>query len=296
MSWAVAPCRWRTAAAGVVAAALAGCNLLSAGAGEDYGKTPVLFVHGRGLSSHSFSAMIEGLRARGYPPSFLRAIDLVPNDAPNIRTAEQQIAPYVERFLDEVNAQLRQSGQSLPPKTRVDIVAHSMGSVSSRWYAAKLRPDRVATWISIAGPNHGSNPNCPGLPGSGKEDLCPAYARTPEQSFVQFHLNGPLGSDRDETPYGIGADAPSKRRVPPDDRRRVLYVTLRTPNDEFIVPNDSTVLDGAGGAELRLPRGLPVRETSPGNFITLRPVSHDWLLYTDFVIDFVYAVLNRERE
>lgn len=273
---------------------ISSCNVMSAGAADDYTKTPVLFVHGRGLSASSFSTMIKALRSRGYPSSFLRAIDLVPNDGPNVPAAEKQIAPFVARFLAEVNADIARHGRGVPLKTKIDIVAHSMGSVSSRWYAAKLRPERVNTWISIAGPNHGSSPNCPGLPRSGKADLCPAYARTEQESYVQFHLNGAPGSDVDETPYGAGADSPAKKRVPPDEDRRILYLTLRTPADEFIVPNDSTVLDGAGGVDLRLPRFLPLLETSPGNFITQRPVSHDWLLYTDFVIDFVYAALNRK--
>lgn len=270
-----------------------GCETLVADPFADYQKTPVLFVHGRGLSADSFSTMIRSLRNRGYPSSFLRAINLMPNDGPNVRSAEAQIAPFVERYLKDVNDEIARAGNKVAPKTKIHIVAHSMGSVSSRWYIAKLRPERVSVWISIAGPNHGSNPNCPGLPRSGKADLCPAFARSAQESFVQYHLNGAPNSDVDETPYGIGEDSPGKRRVPADKDRRVLYITLRTENDQFIVPNDSSVLDGAGGIDLRLPRSLPVTETTPGNFVTVRPVSHDWLTYTDYVIEFVYRVLDR---
>jgi pimeloyl-ACP methyl ester carboxylesterase len=257
-----------------------------------YEKTPILFVHGRGLSAQSFVSMIRYFERGGYPRSYLRAIELYPKDAPNIGSAETQIAPFVEKYLEEVNAEIGRLGRKIPAKTRVDIVAHSMGSVSSRWYIAKIRPDRVRAWVSLAGPNHGSDPNCPGLPNSGKREQCPAFATSPEQSYVQFALNGAPGSDVDETPYGIGPDSAHKKRIPPDEQRHVLYVTLRTETDEFVRPVSSTIVDGAGGVDFRALRNLPVLETSPGNFLTRRPVGHDDMLYTEYVMDFVYRIVS----
>jgi pimeloyl-ACP methyl ester carboxylesterase len=249
--------------------------------GSEHDHTPVLFVHGRGLSADSFSGMIRYLEASGYPPSFLRAINLYPKDAPN-----------VEKFLENVNDEIRRGGGQTTAKTKVDIVAHSMGSMSSRWYTAKIRPDRVRAWISLAGPNHGSDANCPGLPGSGKREQCPAYATSSAQSQLQYQLNGGPDHDVDETPYGLGTDASGVKRILPDDQRRIAYFTIRTNNDKFISPIDSTIIDGAGGMPLTLPRSVPATETTPGNFLMENNVGHDEMTWNPAVYQLVRHILQ----
>jgi triacylglycerol esterase/lipase EstA (alpha/beta hydrolase family) len=41
--------------------------------------------------------------------------------------------------------------------TKVDILAHSMGSLNSRWYIKFLGGEtKVDDWVSFGGPNHGT--------------------------------------------------------------------------------------------------------------------------------------------
>jgi len=244
----------------------------------DYTKTPVFFVHGHGMSAGSWSSLIQALESAGYPRLYLQAIQLSPADGANIPAAENQIALAIESFLTSVNSFISSNYPTIPARTKVDIVSHSMGGVSSRWYAAKVRPDRVRKWISLAGANHGTNDLCPGSdPGS--DDLCPAYAQNEEESYVQYTLNGaPFAADVDETPYGVGTDAVGVAVVNPDIGRRVLYITVRTSPDEWIDPEESTVFDGAGGVPMMIPEGLPARVTSEGNILMTHGIGHDAML------------------
>jgi pimeloyl-ACP methyl ester carboxylesterase len=218
----------------------------------DYSKNPVLFVHGHGMFAGCWSAMVSYLTKFGYPDIYLRAIQLMPNDGPNIVAAEEQIAPAVEQFLEEINSFLSAGHSDISVKTKVDLVSHSMGSMSSRWYAARVRPDRVRVWISLGGANHGSDALC-GFPDLGAEDLCPAYAESEKESCVQYVLNGaPYCPDVDETPYGMGDDAPGVDRIRPAHGGKIFYVTLRTSPDKWVKPENSVVLDGCGGVDQML--------------------------------------------
>lgn len=270
-------------------AAIASCSAYAPQPVSD--KTPLLFVHGRGMHSSSFGPMIQYFRLKGYPEYCMRAIDLVPTDGPNIDAAEKQIAPEVERYITEVNRIRKSRAENAPAVTKIDIIAHSMGSMSTRWYAAKLRPDRVRVWISLAGPNHGSNIGCPGSAGSGKIELCPAYAGTYEESPLQFMLNGGADADVDETPFGIAPDSPSRKRIGPTENQRILYITIRTEPDEWIHPVESTILDGAGGMNISLPGGAPVIETTPGNFKMTNRVGHDDMLADKDVLKLLELLL-----
>jgi len=90
--------------------------------------------------------MIHFLVNRGYPSEYLLAIDLVPNDGANVYAAEQFIGPAVERLTSTARTARDKHGL-LPGSEKVDIVAHSMGAFSSRWYVAKIAPRRVRTWV-----------------------------------------------------------------------------------------------------------------------------------------------------
>jgi len=244
----------------------------------DYTRTPAFFVHGHSLNASSWATMISYLTDAGYPTEYLEAIQLVPNDGANIPAAEEQIAPAIETFLDSINTFLAANYPDIPLKTKVDLVSHSMGSLSSRWYAARVRPDRVHKWVSLAGANHGTNDLCP-FTDPGADDLCPAYAENEQDSFIQYQLNGaPYVADVDETPYGIGEDSPGVVSVPPDQNRRILYVTIRTSPDIWIDPEDSVIMDGTGGIQIPIPGDLPATMTSEGNFLMTNGVGHDPML------------------
>jgi pimeloyl-ACP methyl ester carboxylesterase len=240
----------------------------------DFTRTPVLFVHGHGLSSSDWQPLIAHLVAAGYPREYLHAVDIVPNTMANAAAAESVIAPAATALLARAKAFADSHGRRGLTTGQLDIVGHSMGAVSSRWYAARLRPDLVRTWIALAGANHGTDALCPYRDPAARE-MCPAFATSARTHALQAALNGP---GADESPYGLGADAPGVRTVPADGRRRVLYLTVRVEPDAWIQPARSAALDGAGGAAIAVPAGVPARETSPGNFRFEAAVVHDSLL------------------
>lgn len=255
--------------------AFPGCGL---GSEPDYSKTPVFFIHGHGMGPESFHSIISHLAASGYPRPYLQVIQLVPDKGSNIRAAEEQIAPAIEAYLIEINDMLKRNAIHTPKKNKVDLVSHSMGALSARWYAARIRPERVRTWISLGGANHGTNVLCLFFD-EGAADMCPAYARNERQSRIQFILNGdPQKRDVDETPYGLGRDSATVKTTPPDPSRSILYVSIRTTPDIWIKPEESPILDGAGGVRGLVPTGLRAEETSPGNILMRNNVGHDDML------------------
>ena len=224
--------------------------------------TPVLFVHGHGLSSATWQPLVDYLHRHGYPEEYLSAVQITPNRMANISAAETAIAPAVDRLLTQAVELAEKNGVNLPKK--VDIVSHSMGAMSSRWYAAKIHPEKVRRWISIAGANHGSNALCQHTD-DGAGDLCPAYAKTVAQSEIQLELNGTPKAPIDETPYGIGDDTAGVESIPAEAHRRIAYFTVRLAEDEWIVPADSATLSGAGGIYVEIPDGIS--EAAVGNFL-----------------------------
>ncbi len=262
------------------------------GSEPDYLKTPVFFVHGHGMGPESFHSIISHLAASGYPRPYLRAIRLVPDKGSNIRAAEEQIAPAIEAYLAEINDMLKRKAGHIPKKNKVDLVSHSMGALSARWYAARIRPERVRTWVSLGGANHGTNVLCLFFD-EGAADMCPAYARSEKQSRIQFLLNGdPQKRDVDETPYGLGRDSATVKTMPPDSTRSILYVSIRTTPDIWMKPEDSPVLDGAGGVDGLVPTGLRAEETSPGNILMKNRIGHDEMLNDPEVARLIAHILS----
>ncbi|WP_285730287.1 alpha/beta fold hydrolase [Nocardiopsis sp. ATB16-24] len=111
-------------------------------------RDPVLFVHGYGGSADNWETMIDDFTDDGWNRDELYALDY-DSDASNVETAEL-IAQEVSRILDETG------------HDQVDMVTHSMGGLSSRWYLKFLDGHRnVDDWISLAGPNQGSTVELP---------------------------------------------------------------------------------------------------------------------------------------
>jgi pimeloyl-ACP methyl ester carboxylesterase len=260
---------------------------------SDYSKTPVFFIHGHECSAGDFVFIINELEKSGYPRSYLKAIQLTPDNGANIEAAELQIAPAIENFLTGINSRLKKTKPSIPPKTKIDLVSHSMGALSARWYAARIRPDRVRVWLSLAGASHGTDVLC-GFKDPGSRDLCPAYAGSDRESRIQYALNGdPRVRDADETPYGVGKDAPGVNVIRPERSRNILYISIRTTPDRALRPESSPILDGAGGAIGLLPSGVPAEETSPGNILMKNRTGHDEMLSDAATIHVVRSILER---
>lgn len=268
------------------AASLVACADGSPGSNRwDPAHAPVVFVHGAGLSSASWSAMKEHLEELGYHPDVLVSVDIPRTGVTNETTAREIVLPAVEEALARASVLSAEAGRGAPSK--VDLVTHSMGAVSGR-YAAVLAPSRVRAWIALAGANHGTQALC-GSPAPADREMCPAFAATPDLSVVQTFLNGRVDSPRDESPYGIGAD--DGIRVQPTATECIAYFTIRIEPDEWIDPPASALLSGAGGISVALD-GLPVVESSEGNYLFTGATNHDDLPREARSIELVARVLG----
>ncbi len=241
----------------------------------DFHKTPIFFIHAHGMKAEYWNPMIDYFRKKSYPENFLKSIQLLPATGSNIVAAESQIQPAIESFLSEINNNLKKRNLEIPEKSKVDLISHGMGALSARWYTAQLRPERVRIWISLGGANHGTNVLCTYF-GKGAEECCPAFAKSIKQSMLQYILNGlPYLNDVDETPYGMGIDSEGVQSIKPDDEKHILYYSIRTSTSNWIKPESSAILDGAGGIPVTLNVGLEIEETQPGNFLIKTPINHD---------------------
>ena len=162
---------------------------------------PVLFVHGYGQNPDFFCPMVGRFREDGWSERELYAYgySFVASHAANA----DEIRKQVDRILTETQA------------ARVDIIAYSAGSVSSRYYLKNLAGTaKVDAWVSLAGPNHGTDTalNC---------SLTPCLEIRLGSQFLADLNAG------DETP-GL-----------------VRYATWWSPCDETINPDASVPLAGA---------------------------------------------------
>jgi triacylglycerol lipase len=104
---------------------------------------PVLLVHGFRGSSQGWHALEASLRAQGYRSSEIDAIDYGSN-ASNVDVAHQ--------IAREAAALRARTGAA-----RIDVVSHSMGAISSRYWMERLGgAAEVDTWVSLAGVNEGT--------------------------------------------------------------------------------------------------------------------------------------------
>lgn len=279
-----------------VSAVLTSKSDTSAKSRADFGRTPVLFVHGHGLGPNDWDELAAHLRSQGYPNAYLYAVEIQPNKLGNIEAAQRFVARAADKLLAAAGDAARVAEHAGMAPDQLDIVAHSMGAVSSRWYVAKVSPERVRTWVGIAGANHGTNSLCD-YDDDGAIEMCPAFARSANDSAVQIALNGSEDAPLDETPYGLGPDRSEVPTVAPDGKRNILYFTIRIEPDKWITPSRSAVLDGAGGLDVTLAPGMPVHQSSPGNFLILEGEGHCSLLYDPWVLKLVSAMLSlRDRD
>jgi triacylglycerol lipase len=164
---------------------------------------PILFVHGYLGSNSNFDVMRQHFVADGWKDYELYAYNAGILDS-NAKAAAE--------IRDKVNQIIAATGA-----TKVDIIAHSMGSISSRYYLKNFAgTEKVDAWVSLAGPNHGTDyvdrQNCQTTP-------CREIAIG--SSFLDALNSG------DETP-GL-----------------TRYATWRSTCDTTINPTQSVVLLGA---------------------------------------------------
>ena len=163
---------------------------------------PIVFVHGWNSSGSTWNTMASRFAANGYTAAQLDKWSY---------TTSQSNATTAAQLRDEVNRVRAATGAA-----KVDIVSHSMGGLSSRYYLKNLGGQSyVDEWVSIAGPNHGTN----------LASLCWQTSCQEMRAGSTFLANLNAG---DETPGTT-----------------VRYGTWWSPCDEVINPDTSTILSGA---------------------------------------------------
>lgn len=167
---------------------------------------PILFVHGWSSSGSVWDTMVDNFEADGWSASELHTWSYNTSQS-NVTTAGE--------VSDEVDALLAATGAS-----EVDIITHSMGGLSSRYYLKNETgaDGKVDEWVSLGGPNHGTSTAYWCFQTSCVE-------MRPGSSFLTALNSG------DETPGAVN------------------YGTWWSPCDSIINPDDSVVLSGATNTE-----------------------------------------------
>ncbi|MEV8478596.1 hypothetical protein [Streptomyces sp. NPDC051173] len=111
---------------------------------EEGGKRPVIFVHGWSGKPATFDDMKKYFRDAGYAEDELYAWGY-----DSIKKGNEEIAGELRKVVEE---KAKKS-----PDGKVDLVAHSMGGLSTLWYLRKMGGSPlVAHWAGIASPIHGT--------------------------------------------------------------------------------------------------------------------------------------------
>jgi len=163
---------------------------------------PILFVHGWNSSSTTWTTMVGRFAADGWTASELNNWSY--NTAQSNVTTAGQINTKVNQILTATGA------------AKVDIISHSMGGLSSRYYLKNLGGTaKIDEWVSLGGPNHGTD----------TANLCfwntSCFEMRPGSTFLN-NLNSV-----DETPGTVN------------------YGTWWSPCDEIINPDSSVAISGA---------------------------------------------------
>ncbi len=163
---------------------------------------PILFVHGYTSNAATWNTVISRFQADGWEANRLYAYTF------SSTQSNATIAQAVSQRVNEIKA--------ATGAAKVDIITHSMGGLSSRYYLKNLGGTaHVDDWVSIAGPNHGTSW------AYGCFFFSPCNQMLPGSSFLNQLNSG------DETPGAVN------------------YGTWWSPCDELINPDTSTILSGA---------------------------------------------------
>jgi triacylglycerol lipase len=163
-------------------------------------RNPILFVHGWSGNGGQWNTMVTRFKADGWTDAQLMAFSY--NTSQSNATTAQEIATRVDQLLATNGA------------TRVDIVTHSMGGLSSRYYAKNIGGAKIDAWVSLGGPNHGTS----------TANTCFSTACTEMRIGSSFL-----------TALNSGDETPGTPR----------YGTWWSACDEIINPDDSVLLSGA---------------------------------------------------
>lgn len=160
---------------------------------------PILFVHGVGGSSSSLATMRGRFAADGWQDGVELWAFTYSSTVTNAAIA-QEIHNQIKQILKVTGAK------------KVDIVAHEMGSLSSRFYIRNFGgTETVDEWASLGGPNHGTTLYT-------KCSFIPCQEMAPKSAFMTM----------------LNADVEGE---PP-----VRYATWQSPCDDFVQPHASVAV------------------------------------------------------
>jgi len=163
---------------------------------------PILFVHGYTSNAATWDLTKSRFVADGWESNRLFAYTF--SSTKSNASIAQDVATRVNQIKAATGA------------AKVDIITHSMGGLSSRYYIKNLGgAANVDDWVSLAGPNHGTTW------AYGCFFFSPCNQMIPGSSFLN-QLNSV-----DETPGAVN------------------YGTFWSSCDELINPDTSTILSGA---------------------------------------------------
>jgi triacylglycerol lipase len=166
---------------------------------------PILFVHGWSESSSIWNTMISRFQADGWTSAELNNWSYNTSQS-NVTTANQ-IATKVSQIKSQTGA------------ATVDIITHSMGALSSRYYLKNLGGTaNVDDWVSLGGPNHGTD----------TANFCS------QTSCVEMRIGSSF-----LTALNSGDETPGS----------VNYGTWWSPCDSIINPDSSVALSGASNTK-----------------------------------------------
>ncbi|MEH0421626.1 esterase/lipase family protein [Streptomyces sp. B21-083] len=197
-----------TAAVSAAVSAMLLSLSLSATPAQAATHNPIVFVHGISSSSSSWNDWVADFKADGYTASELDAWSYSWSQS-NVTTA-QQLATEVKRVLAATGA------------SKVDLVVHSMGTLSARYYLKNLGGTAyVDDFVSTAGTNHGTT-----LAGWCAWIYTSCSEMNTGSSFLTSLNSG------DETPGSVS------------------YASYWSNCDEALTPDTTAILSGATNVEV----------------------------------------------
>ncbi len=166
---------------------------------------PILFVHGWMSTSATWNTMVSRFKTDGWTDAELSTFTY--NTSQSNATTAGIIKTKVDSIIAATGAR------------RVDIVTHSMGTLSAHYYIKYLGGDRrVAALVSLGGTNHGT----------ATASLCN------QVSCIEMRLNSSF-----ITALNAGDETWG----------RSAYATWWSACDEVIIPQTSTILEGAANTQ-----------------------------------------------
>lgn len=166
---------------------------------------PILFVHGWMSTSATWNTMVSRFKADGWTDGELSTFTY------NTSQSNATTAGIIKTKVDSI---LRATGAR-----QVDIVTHSMGTLSAHYYIKYLNGGRkVDALVSLGGTNHGT----------ATAALCN------EASCIEMRLNSSF-----ITSLNAGDETWGPSR----------YATWWSSCDEVIIPQTSTILEGAANTQ-----------------------------------------------